>query len=414
MIKRILIILTIAWCCAPAWAQRHVVFSNDIGSLQVVAGKKWQEMPVINLNSGEHITISFDEMSHEYHRYTYDVVHLEKDWTESTGLLTADYIAGFQSGIAIEDYEESINTTQNYTHYSLQIPNRECQLKMSGNYRVDIIDDESQEKVISAFFLVNEDLINVGLSASGDTDIDTRRSHQQVNVKIDYAPLRTIYPREQITGYVLQNYRWDSMVALPASTGINQQYMEWTHCRDLIFDGGNEYHKFEILDVHRNSFNVEDNVWDRENNVWHTYLWPDYKRPSYVYDETPKGAFYIRNSDNRESDITSEYVRVHFILQSQEPFPYPVYVNGMWTNEYNDDRYEMKYDNGSKTYTVEVPLKYGYYSYQYLMSGPDGKTMIPPTEGSYYETRNVYTALFYYRSNIDRADRLVGIGKLKL
>ena len=285
---------------------------------------------------------------------------------------------------------------------------------MSGNYRVDIIDDESQEKVISAFFLVNEDLINVGLSASGDTDIDTRRSHQQVNVKIDYAPLRTIYPREQITGYVLQNYRWDNMVALPASTGINQQYMEWTHCRDLIFDGGNEYHKFEILDVHRNSFNVEDNVWDRENNVWHTYLWPDYKRPSYVYDETPKGAFYIRNSDNRESDITSEYVRVHFILQSQEPFPYPVYVNGMWTNEYNDDRYEMKYDNGSKTYTVEVPLKYGYYSYQYLMSGPDGKTMIPPTEGSYYETRNVYTALFYYRSNIDRADRLVGIGKLKL
>ncbi|MBR4572134.1 MAG: DUF5103 domain-containing protein, partial [Prevotella sp.] len=49
-------------------AQRHTVYSDDIRSLQVVAGNRWQELPIIRLNSGEGVNISFDELSHDYHR----------------------------------------------------------------------------------------------------------------------------------------------------------------------------------------------------------------------------------------------------------------------------------------------------------------------------------------------------------
>ena len=81
-------------------------------------------------------------------------------------------------------------------------------------------------------------------------------------------------------------------------------------------------------------------------------------------------------------------------------------------------------------YEAIVPLKYGYYSYQYLMFN-DGdivegdvtenelvgtntaEPMIPPTEGSFHETRNIYNALIYYRGNTDRADRLVGTYKTR-
>jgi hypothetical protein len=407
--KRFITITIMMWCCALTWAQRHIVYSDDIRTLQVVAGVKWQELPVIKLNGAERINISFDELSHEYHRYTYSVVHLEKDWTESTELLPSDYINGFQSGLTIDNFEESINTTQDYTHYKLQIPNQNCRLKMSGNYRVDVIDESNgDERVLSAYFMVNEDMMNTGLKASGDTDIDLRRSHQQVMVKTDYSPLKPTDARQQITGYILQNYRWESMKELPLPTSYNQQYMEWDHCRDLIFEGGNEYHKFEILDIHRNSFNVEENIWDRENEIWHTYVWADYKRPSYVYDEVPKGAFLIRNSDNREANITSEYVITHFTLQTPEPFPYPLYVEGMWGSA------RMTYNPEQKAYTGEVPLKYGYYSYQYIMRKPDGSWAIPPTEGSFFETRNTYTVLFYYRGNTDRTDRLVSVATLKM
>ena len=77
-------------------------------------------------------------------------------------------------------------------------------------------------------------------------------------------------------------------------------------------------------------------------------------------------------------------------------------------------RYRMTYNPEQKAYTGTVPLKYGYYSYQYIMLKPDGTTAIPPTEGSFFETRNIYTVLFYYRGNIDRTDRLVGVANLKM
>ena len=407
--KKLFLIITLMWCCVYLHAQRHIVFSPDIASLQVVAGTRWQELPVIRLNGNEPINISFDELSHDYRRLTYRITHLEADFTESADLFASDYIEGFQEGQTIEDTEQSINTVQLYTHYSLQIPNRECRLKMSGNYRVDIIDDnESSDILASAFFMVTEDIANAGLTYSANTDIDIRKNHQQVELKVDYSKLRAIDPRSQVKGYVLQNNRWDNAVTLPQATRINQQYLEWTHCRPLIFEAGNEYHKFEILDVHLNSMNVEHNYWDGEE--WHTQLWPDYDRRAYVYDETPKGAFFLRNSDNYESSVTSEYVNVHFLLKTAQ-LPYPLYVSGMWTTDHDKDTYLMEYDVENKQYEAVIPLKYGYYSYHYVMLDANGVPAIPPSEGSFYETRNTYTALIYYRGNADRADRLVGVSR---
>ena len=394
------------WCCAHIWAQRHIVFDNGIASLQVVAGVKWQEMPVITIDSFDRINIDFDDMSHSYRRLTYSIIHLDADFTESEGLFSSDYISGFSDGLTIDDYEQSINTIQNYTHYHLQIPNRECRIIMSGNYRLDVRDDDnSGELLASVFFMVNENLANVFIESNPDTDVDVRKNHQQVTLKVDYSKLNATNPNEQIKVYVLQNYRWDNAVMLPPAKRINQHYMEWIHCKDLIFDAGNEYHKFEILDVHRNSMNVENNVWDGEQ--WHTHLWEDYNRTSYVYDETPKGAFYIRNSDNIENNTSSEYVNVHFYLKTSRQ-SLPVYVNAMWTNDMFNEKYLMEYNEHNKRYEAVIPLKYGYYSYQYLSVDENGNAFIPKSEGSFYETRNIYNALIYFRGNTDRADRLVG------
>lgn len=424
----ILFVMTVA----SSYSQRNIIYSPYVASLQVVGGVRWQELPIVKLNGNEAINISFDDLTHTYHRYTYKITHLEADFSESDGLFTSDYIVGFTDGLTIDNEEQSINTIQNYTHYSLSIPNANCRLKLSGNYRIDVYDDRDEDysnsnisarnenygnissdevPAFSAYFMITEDKVRGTFGYTFDTDIDVRKSHQQVELSVDYTSLRPTDPRQQIKGYVLQNNRWDNAVILPEAPRINQQNLEWDHCRQLIFPAGNEYHKFEILDIHRNSLNVENNVWDGENEKWHTLLWPDYRRGSYVYDEAAKGAFYIRNSDNVENDITSEYVNVHFFLKS-EPLPHPLYVNAMWTNDRFLPQYEMHYDETQKMYEAVIPLKYGYYSYQYLML--DGDTpLIPPTEGSFYETRNTYTALIFYRGQGERTDRLIGVFNCK-
>ena len=127
-------------------------------------------MPIIRLGGPEVINIDFDELSHTYHRFRYELIHLEADFTESDGLFPSDYMQG-TSYLTIEDNDESINTYQLYTHYSLQIPNPECRITMSGNYRLDIYDDngDSDTPVMKIFFMVFEDRVPISLSYSDNT-----------------------------------------------------------------------------------------------------------------------------------------------------------------------------------------------------------------------------------------------------
>lgn len=153
------------------FAQRHEVFSPDIASLQVVAGNRWLDIPLIQLGGNEAIHISFDDLTHEYRRYTYRIEHCEADWTVTEGLFTSDFVSGFAEGNTIDDIEESLNTNVLFTHYSLQIPNRRCRLTMSGNYRLTVLDENNDdEPVLSACFMVCDGAATVSLLATSNTD----------------------------------------------------------------------------------------------------------------------------------------------------------------------------------------------------------------------------------------------------
>jgi hypothetical protein len=229
---------------------------------------------------------------------------------------------------------------------------------------------------------------------------------QQVSLQMNYGRgIRVTDFQRQLQTMVLQNGRWDDVRLLPKPQFLNADGAQWSHCRELIFEGGNEYRKFEMLDTHDTGLGIESMEWD--GSAYHAYLWPDEPRPNYVYDEDANGAFYLRNSDNYENDRTSEYVLVHFTLKVPRQNG-DVYLNGTWTNDSFTDNYKMEYDEQEECYTAVVSMKLGYYSYQYLLLNDDGIARFLPTEGSFFQTENQYQALVYYRGNGDRTDRLVG------
>ena len=250
------------------------------------------------------------------------------------------------------------------------------------------------------------------MEVSTNTDIDTNQSHQQVGMSVGYNGLRVTDPSSQIKTVVLQNGRWDN-----AKINVKPQYttasgLQWTHNRNLIFDAGNEYHKFETLATSHATLGVDNISWDGSN--FHAYLFADEPRPNYLYDEDANGAFYIRNSDNIENDRASEYMYVHFTLNSGAPVPGDVYINGAWTYDRFLPEYKMQYNEIKKCYEASILLKLGYYSYQYVMLNNDGTTAIMPTEGSFFQTENKYQALIYYRGQGDRTDRLVGFKEVQI
>lgn len=405
--KKAIFFLSLVFICnLNICAQRNEILDKNIASLQVVANNDWLSLPIITLNSNDFVNISFDDLTHEYHRYCYKIEHCEADWQTSSALFESDYIDGFASGNTIDDVQESTNTVQLYTHYNISFPNNKCRPKISGNYRVTIYDENDEKHVVCrAYFMIVEPSMGVHLNVTTNTDIDINGKYQQIEMAVDYGNNIVSNPQTQIKTVVMQNSRWDNAVINAHPQYIKANGLQWIHCKDYIFDGGNEYRKFETLDVTHTTMGLESINWDGHN--YHAWIWTDEPRPSYIYDKDANGAFLIRNSDNINNDVNSDYIITHFRLKSPQ-IPYPIYINGFFTNDRFLPQYEMKWNEKNQQYEGELLLKQGYYSYQYLMMKPEGKLKPVPSEGNFYQTENTYQALIYFKANGDRTDRLVG------
>ena len=383
---------------APSSHARSHISDPNVKTLQTVVNGNWLSPAVMRLNSDDVLTISFDELSHDYHRYTYQIEHCEADWTPSEGLFESDWLEGF-NGNTIDDYEHSSGTIIPYTHYQLQLPNSRCRLKLSGNYRLHVIDEDDDNcHVLTAEFMVTEQSMRLSMGVTTDTDIDTRHSKQQVEMTLNYLQLPVTNPREQIYAVVMQNAQDRDMKRNVEANITTLSGLEWRHNSHLIFDAGNEYRKFEVLDVSHPTMGIDHIMWDGEN--YQVYPFVDEPRPNYLYDEDANGAFCIRNSDDIENDTQSQYVWVNYRLKS--PAGQDVRLSGRWTVE-QPDTYRMSYDTAEGFYTASILQKQGYYSYQYLC-GDDHNLL--PSEGNFYQTENQYQAFIYYKGTTDRSWRL--------
>lgn len=386
------------------------IYSSQVKSLQAVVNQDWLSPAIMRLHDDDVLRVSFDELSHDYHRYVSHLEHCEADWTASEDLFESDWLEGFNN-IVIDDFERSINTTVPYTHYQLRIPNTQCCLKMSGNYRLSIIDEDEDEVILTVEFLVTEQAMTLSTAISTNTDIDTNKCHQQVTFGLKYGSLHVTDLQEQLQTVVMQNSREDNWRWNTKPSAVSPNGLEWKHCRDLIFDGGNEYRKFEVLDPSHPTMGIDRIIWDGE--YYQAYPFLNEPRPNYLYDEDANGSFYIRNSDNRENDITSDYVWVNYRLKSPYPPQGTIVIDGRWTTE-NPDTYVMEYDAAKQLYTAKILQKQGYYSYQYLLITDDGKSHPLPSEGNFFETENRYQVLVYYKGTGERTWRLVAYSQLDI
>ena len=418
MIRLFFLLFSCLACLLPisTYAQRHEIHDENIRSLQVIANHKWLDLPVMTLNSGK-ISFDFDDLTHTYRRLTYRIEHCEADWKPSIGLFESDVLEGFMTGNTIDDIEESKLTNTLYTHYHLDIPNDKCRPKLSGNYRLYVYDEDSNRDdhpLLTACFMLTEPLessMSVRLNLTTQTDKSVNREHQQVEMQVDYGNYIISNPQQQIKTVVLQNRNW-----LDARWNSKPQYvmsngLRWMHNQDYIFLAGNEYRKFEILSTDVTSMGVDKISWDGKN--FHAYLFPTTPFINYLYDEDTNGAFLIRNSDNIEINTMSDYMLIHFQLKAASPYPYRIFLNGDWTYNRLLSTYEMSYNASEGFYEAVVPLKLGYYNYQFLTANEDGHLSSFRIDNSHYQTENSYQALIYFRPQGGRTDKLVGYTNLR-
>ena len=402
---RVPVIVLFLMSTLVAWGGNRI-FSSRVKSLTSIVNGDWQNRPVMTLNSSDVLSIGFDEFSHNYHRLVYHLDHCEADWSVSEDIFESNWLHGFNDE-PIDNYLNSINTTVLYTHYQLTIPNDRCQLTMSGNYRLTVYDeDNANEKLLEVEFYVVEPVMTIGMEATTNTDIDHNVSHQQLSISLLYNNLRITNRDEQLYTVVMQNWQEDATRRNIQPNHITPHGLLWQHNRQLIFDGGNEFHKFEVLDVTHPTMGIDRIRWDGTN--YQVYPFAATVCRNYLTDVDTDGAFCIRNSDNFESEHTCDYVWVNYELQS--PYQGELYINGQWTTDANKEHYLMRYDGERKIYYTALLQKQGYYNYRFVTA--DGK--LAPSEGNFYQAENRYQVLIYYKEVGGRTWQLVGYKSLEL
>ncbi len=386
-------------------------FSDMIKTLRVNVVNNWEAPPVIELEGGEAIEISFDEIADHSKRYVYTLTHCNADWKPSQ-LTQHEYMSGFQNMI-VNNYANSFGTYMDYINYKLYFPNEDLTMKVSGNYVVQVFEENNPKKpVLSACFSVVEPQVKIDMQVSSRTDIDINKSHQQVSFDMNYDN-RDISPMQDIKAIVLQNNRWDNSSGMVKPITLGNKQIRYDHIPKLIFEGGNEYRKFEVITFKYSGLGIES--FSYHAPYYHADIRADKPRNNrYSYDEDADGKYVIRNKDGVDYDIEADYFFAHFYLPAKQPYSEDIYILSEIFNNVADEHSKMEYSAQDEGYIKTIILKQGYYNYMYVTKKRDSEALSTALlEGNYYQTENEYCTYIYYRPSGSRYDKLIGFKNLK-
>ena len=389
---------------------RTKIIAPNIKTLQVGVMNEQYVLPIIELKGEQKVEIRFDEMSHESHTYGYTVLHCNADWTVSD-LMSNEYLEGYTNGY-MDEFQRSINTNYLYTHYKLSLPNNDLNFKISGNYVVLIYEDNNKDKPLAhACFSVVEPKVSISATVRANTDIEINGRYQQLDFDVLLSGYYVRDAMSEIKTVVRQNNRIDNEVSKLKPNFITDTKLTFINNKALIFEGGNEYHNFDISSVYAAGRGVEKINFN--NNSYEATLIPDkIHRGNYIHDFDVNGKFIINHQEAFE-DVNTEadYMSVHFALPVQRPFfDGQLFLGGEFNYNLLDNNSRLNYDNRREMYTQTILLKQGGYNYQYWFL-PKGSTIasVARVDGSFWQTTNEYTIYVYHRGWGERYDQLIGV-----
>jgi len=364
-------------------------------------------IPIFRL--GDPFQLQFDDLFGNEANYYYRFVHCNYDWTPSD-LTRNEYLKGFDDQ-RIQDYTNSFNTLQLYSHYKVQFPNKFTQLSVSGNYIIKIL-NEDREVIFSRKFIVYEDLVSVPMQVKTARNIKDLNHKHNIDFSIKSNTILFQSPLKNVKVLLLQNG--------VLSTGITNVKPMYTVGNDLIYKydsetqfwAGNEYLNFENKDI-RAANNLVGFV-DSSGGVYNSHLYTNTARAKLQYTYFPdiNGNFVVKNLNRDNNEIEADYAWVFFSLSAPAYYgKNDIYVNGMFNNYALTPEYKMDYNEAKATYEKAIMIKQGFTNFKYVIADKSGKIDEENAiDGNFYQTENNYFAIVYYKENNARYDRVIGKG----
>ena len=386
------------------------VFKNNIETVYCHGADGKLDPPIIQLNSGEKLMLEFDDLNIEQTIYFYKVVHCSWNW-ETSDLNENDYIEGFGTN-EVYNYTYSFNTRKDYTHFWLILPNNDLKFKLSGNYIIQIFEDNNPDKlVLTRRIMVFENEVPIKMTVKASAVVAERDTKQEVDFTASTGRLNLFNVYEEIHAVILQNMRWDNAITNLQPKFLKGNELIYDFEKTNSFDGGNEYRNFDLKDLTYQSDRIAAILTD--STLVNIFLHLDEKKTfkRYTTWKDLNGNFLIKKDYSIDSDAEADYVWVYFTL----PFDFPLqnadlYIAGQFSDYQYNDRYKLNFDFEKRAFKGKILIKQGYYNYAYMLVDENQNVgHMGYIEGSHFQTNNLYHVLIYYSDNDKYYDRLVGV-----
>lgn len=420
--RSILVLTTFIFCLFSSFGQNDFyqsdylrytnwVYVDNIKTVECYRSGWQGTFPQINLNSGESITLEFDDLDLEQKDYYYTFIHCDSDWSPSD-LDLFDYLEG-NTDPYIFDVNFSRRSLNRYIHYSVNFPNNEVKLTKSGNYLVKIYENgEPDHPVITWRFIISENGVGLKTNIKQATLAEYRYTHQEVDFSIveTSTPITNAY--QDLKVVLMQNQRWDNIIADLKPQFVKGSEFTYNYDRENVFPGFNEFRFFDTRSINFKPEGTDKIILNNDTNT--IILTPVTTRAHLNYKVLPdiNGHFFIHTDDRGDvGSIDADYNWVYFTLVEDEPpLNGDYYIFGALTNWQILPEFKMNYIIDKKIYLNKVLLKQGYYNYAYIyVPFGESKGDLSRVEGTHSETTNEYQIIVYYRTSVDRYDRVLKV-----
>jgi len=364
-----------------------------------------RQVPLIEL--GKTLTFSFDDLNGDEADYYYKISHHNFDWSKSQ-LNKSEFLRGMDDQ-HIQDYENSYNTLQTFSHYKLQIPNEDVRIIKTGNYFLEIYDD-NESLLFSKKFIVYRN------QSSVKTEIKLSRNLAFVNekqiVQFSIKPRNDFFinPKKSIKTLIFKNNNINNCI-----TNLKPQYtigntLIYRYDQEASFWAGNEYFYFDNKNIRGGNISIRN---FELNDLYHNKLYTNNSRrhEPYTYNPDINGGYIVRNLNTENNSTEADYVKMHFSLENYEDLgERKIYVIGNFNNYTLDESSELKFNLKKGIYENTSLIKQGFVNYKFI-THTDNDVDHSLIDGNFYQTENEYTVLVYYKNTGDRYDKVIGISR---
>jgi len=384
------------------------IYQDSIATALLFPQNSPLEYPIIALNSGEVLTMSFDDLRGDGGYYSYTIYHCNSDWTLSD-LNQFDYLGGFTND-DFDDYRFAFNTLQDYTQYRVAFPNNRMHLKLSGNYVfVVYANGDENDVVLTKRFMVYE---NGPLIVTPELLTPTinryRYTHQRLRFTVDYSSLPNLSPMTDLEIVVLQNGRWDNALKNLEPTFIRNEELIYDYADQSLFRAGREFRYVDFRNFTFLADRITRITKDDTTNYVHIQRDEFRRDQQYRYWKDLNGRYLIGRFGGL-TQMDADYAWVNFSLRVKEPLDSAeVFVFGGFTDWEIQEKMKMNFNPIKQMYEASVYLKQGLYNYEYVVKNTAKDELDSDIfEGNYWQTENDYLILVYHRPFGGRFQKLI-------